>query len=148
MVRKAGIRRLFLWLMVGVLALGAMGGVSYLVGSRLLASSGRQATAQAAEGVLFHAGKYLTNLRDDGGRRYISVGITLELSHSRMARELEAKKPLLEHTIISVLRDKTYGELEGEGGMLALARDLADRINAIAESGKVQRIFFTEFLIQ
>lgn len=148
-MKRARVGKLFLWLAIAVLALGAMGGVSYVVGSRLLASStGKQGAAAQGDAVLFTAGKYLTNLRDNGGRRYISVDITLELSHARMARELEAKKALLEHTIISVLRDKTYAELEGEGGMLALARDLADRINRISETGRVERIFFTEFLIQ
>lgn len=147
-MKRARIGKLLLWLVIAALALGAMGGVSYLVGSRLLASSpGKQGAAQG-DATLFAAGKYLTNLRDDGGRRYISVDITLELSHARMARELEGKKALLEHTIISVLRDKTYLELEGEGGMLALARDLTERINGISETGRVERIFFTEFLIQ
>lgn len=146
-MRKA-MGKVLLWALVAMLALAAMGGVSYLVGSTLLASSGRVQGVADEGGVLFHAGKYLTNLRDDAGRRYISVDITLELSHSRLARELEGKKPLLEHTIISVLRDKTYGELEGEGGMVALASDLMERINAMAQTGKVRRIFFTEFLIQ
>ncbi|MDI6895079.1 MAG: flagellar basal body-associated FliL family protein [Bacillota bacterium] len=147
-MRKARVGKLVMWVLVGVVALGAMGGVSYLVATRLVASPPRQVASTAGEAVLYHAGKYLTNLRDNGGRRYISVDITLELSTGRMSKELESKKVLLEHTIISVLRDKTYGELEGEDGMLGLARDLADRINGILESGKVQRIFFTEFLIQ
>jgi flagellar basal body-associated protein FliL len=147
-MKKARVGKVLVVLLVAVLALGVMGAVSYLVATRLVASPRQQAAGPAGELILYHAGKYLTNLRDDGGRRYISVDITLELSSPRMSRELESKKALLEHTIISVLRDKTYGELEGEGGMLALARDLADRVNAILESGKVQRIFFTEFLIQ
>jgi len=147
-MKKARVGKFLMVLLVAVLALGAMGGVSYLVATRLVASPRQEGSGATGEPILYHAGKYLTNLRDDGGRRYISVDITLELSSPRMSKELEGKKALLEHTIISVLRDKTYGELEGEGGMLALARDLADRINAIVESGKVQRIFFTEFLIQ
>lgn len=147
-MKKARVGKFLMVLLAAVLALGVMGAVSYLVATRLVASPRQQAVSAAGELTLYHAGKYLTNLRDDGGRRYISVDVTLELSSPRLSRELETKKALLEHTIISVLRDKTYGELEGEGGMLALARDLADRINAVLESGKVQRIFFTEFLIQ
>lgn len=147
MVKK--IRKVLLWLVLAALALAAMGGVSYLVGTRLLVPSvGRAGGAAEGERVLYAAGKYLTNLRDDGGRRYISADITLELSSAATARELEEKKALLEHTIISVLRDKTYVELEGEGGMMELAGDLADRINGIVRTGRVERIFFTEFLIQ
>ncbi len=147
-VKRAGVRKGVVWIAVGILVLGAMAGVSYLVGSRLLAGGTRMPTSANGEAVLYHAGKYLTNLRDDGGRRYISVDITLELSHDRLARELDRRQAMLRDLIISVLRSKTYGELEGEGGMNTLSRELTDRVNALVESGRVSRIFFTDFVVQ
>lgn len=147
-MRRAGFRRGVLWVTVGLLALGAMAGVSYLVGSRLLAGGTRLPTSTDGEAVLYHAGKYLTNLMDDGGRRYISVDITLELSHARLARELDKRQAMLRDLVISVLRSKTYSELEGEGGMNTLSRELTDRVNNLVESGRVTRIFFTDFVIQ
>ena len=135
------------WMVAAVLVLAVLGGISFLMVSHMVGQAGRPVATQGEE-TLFHAGKYLTNLVDDGGRRFISVDVTLALSDARAGKELETRQAMLRDLVISVLRSKSYAELEGEGGMAALARELSDRINPLLKTGQVTRVFFTDFVIQ
>jgi len=102
----------------------------------------------AAGTVPYRAGEFLTNLADNGGRRFIRVVVEFSVDDRLVTRELDQKSAAVADGILAVLRSKTLAEVEGAAGMEALARDIAARVNGLLKTGRVTRVFFVEFIIQ
>ena len=91
---------------------------------------------------------FIVNLMDSANIRYVKVMMEVELSSADVEAEIEEKKPALRDMVISLLSNRTYGELLGVRGKTQLREELLRRMNQILTSGTVTRIYFTEFVVQ
>ncbi len=83
---------------------------------------------------------------DDPGRAVVVVTPVFAYDPSDVAfrEELVAKKNRLRAVITGWFRGKTKADLSGLGEE-GVKRDLLDAINAALETGKVSKLFFTEY---
>jgi len=93
-------------------------------------------------------GQFLTNLADEGSRRLLRLNLVLAVSDQRTAKELESKSSLVKSEILVLLRTKKLMDVEGGSGMVQLASDIVERLNALLGRPAVQRAYFTDFIIQ
>lgn len=91
---------------------------------------------------------FVVNIADVGGERYLKLVIQLELSDPAAVAELEQIKPRLRDSILDLLTPKTYKELMDLAGKQRLREDIAGRVNNALTKGKVNRVYFTEFVVQ
>ena len=132
-------------------------------------------TAEKQEGVLLDLGDFILNLSDADKRRYLKVGVAIELSKTQeeidmasvapkasghgesasadpnaaIVAEMERFKPAIRDAIISVLSNKTSDELSSPTGKEIAKEEILEMVNGIFEGQRsVMRISFGQFIIQ
>jgi len=91
----------------------------------------------------------VVNLSQNTGIHYFRVQMTLEYpKNEELAEEIEKKKHQLSDVLITTLRSKTLSDVIPAGSAEALKKDLLEAINSRLEHGKVEGIYFTDYLVQ
>jgi len=92
--------------------------------------------------------KFIVNLSSDSGSRYLRAALNLELSSEELQAEVEKKTPLIRDIIIKVLSAKSYEEISTIRGKEALKDEIVSELNKIFVDGRIENVFFTEFVVQ
>lgn len=130
------------------------------------------------EGILLDLGDFILNLADTAHRRYLKVGIAMELSKTQeeieaahapepksgghghgaaeavdpnaaIIAEMERYKPAIRDAIISVMSNKTSDELSTPTGKEIAKEEILEMVNGIFEGQReVMRVSFGQFIIQ
>lgn len=127
------------------------------------------------EGVLLDLGDFILNLADVGTRRYLKVGVAIELSKTEaeivatttpqkasghgeapamdptaaIIAEFDRYKPAIRDAVISVLSNKTSDELSSPTGKEIAKEEILEMVNGIFEGQReVMRVSFGQFIIQ
>lgn len=130
------------------------------------------------EGILLDLGEFILNLADGAHRRYLKVGIAMELSktedeitregninpkasghgetvnptdiaNTAIVQEMERYKPAIRDAVISVLSNKTSDELSTPTGKEIAKEEITQMVNNIFDGQReVMRISFGQFIIQ
>ena len=130
------------------------------------------------QGVLLDLGDFILNLADTTGRRYLKVGVAMELSkteeevqaaeapaeksgghgheaaapvdpNAAIIAEMERYKPAIRDAVISVLSNKTSDELSSPTGKEIAKEEILEMVNNIFDGKReVMRVSFGQFIIQ
>lgn len=117
------------------------------------------------EGVMADMSTKIINLADPTGRKYIRVTVVLEFYPSNLdfftmneeeqaaylsefQTEIDARMPLMDDIVISLLSSKTYDELYTADGKENLRAEIMDTINERLPEFYVMSVYFTEFVVQ
>lgn len=112
-------------------------------------SSPMESSRQLSDiGILYPMDTFTVNLKSDSGRRYLKVSMSLELEGDELSMELDAKTPVLRDRIIRILSSKTLEEISSKKGKAKVSSQVMDTLNSMIADGRVQGIYFTEFVIQ
>ena len=65
-----------------------------------------------------------------------------------MQPELDSKVDILRDTIITILSDKTFEEIQTTRGKQKLKEEILARINEFLVDGRIVNVFFTDFVVQ
>ena len=87
------------------------------------------------------------NLTDPSGRRYLTVGMEVEVN-SDVSKELKAQGARINDTIIMLLAGKTFGDISTPEGKVLLKHEIAARLNQILGAQRVIRVYFTNFVVE
>ena len=145
---------------VVALLLGVGGG--YMLGNSMGTKQVEEAQALAPEpaageiakdpnamvGDMFKLDPFVVNLNEPKGSRYLKTTIQLEMGDPELNTELERRSAQLRDVILALLTSKSSQELQALEGKFRLREELLSRINALLVNGTVNRIYFTEFVIQ
>lgn len=83
----------------------------------------------------------------DGPRRYVRLQAVLKMSEDSDSTEVEARKPQIRDTVISILNSKRPEDLLKRDGKLYLKEQIKSAINSYLIDGKVIDIFYVGFQI-
>lgn len=147
---------------IGVLAILLLGGGGYfLVGAGYLslgflsskedgAVKDASAKAKAADepAPVYPMRSFIVNLAGSKGRRYLKVTLSLALSEDAVKKEIKKRLPWMRDQILTILSSKTFEDIQDSVGKRRLRREIVARVNRILKTGKAQRVFLTEFVIQ
>ncbi len=109
--------------------------------------AGAAKAALPGEAVITSVGSFTVNLRGSGGGRVLRLEVAVESSGAH-AKALEARAAQIRDSIITAVSDYTWPELEGADGKVRLRDELLVRVNGITEPARVQRLYFTQFVVQ
>ena len=124
--------------------------------TRLLKEMGQdpELMAEAGEVVpvqketLVDLASFTVNLaQGDGPRRYVRLKAVLKLDEKSEVSEVEARKPQIRDTIISILNSKRPEDILKKDGKLYLKQEIKSAINSFLIDGKIEDVFYVGFQI-
>jgi flagellar basal body-associated protein FliL len=92
-------------------------------------------------------GTFTVNLRGTGGGRVLRLEVQVE-GPSLQADAVASRAAPIRDSIITAVSDYTWSELEGAGGKTRLRDELLARVNSAAAPANIERIYFTQFVVQ
>lgn len=103
---------------------------------------------EAELGMIYPMEPFIVNLLDKGGKRYLKVKMELEIPTEQLAEEITRRKAQLRDTILLLLTSKNFEDVNRLEGKFQLRNELIFGINQVLQSGKIQTLYFTEFVVQ
>lgn len=108
----------------------------------------QQADMETLDGQLVPLPVFLVNLSDPLGRRYLKLGLEVEVRDPEAMAALTMKEAKIKDSLLLLLSSKTYDGLSTMKAKLELKQEIVDRLNQILGSGTVLRVYITEMVIQ
>jgi len=106
-----------------------------------------QDEAAVKDGTILSLGEMSINLRGGGGGRLLRIEVQVEGSAGAVAK-CETRQSQLRDAILTVASDYSWSEVEGSAGKMRLHDDFLVRINGILRPERVERVYFTQFVVQ
>ena len=101
-----------------------------------------------ALGVMFPMDSFLVNLAGSGGKRFLKVTVSLELSSPEVHFELKENIQKITDSVLVLLSSKTFEDVYPVQGKFKLKDEITVRVNRFLVLGHVKDAYFTEFIIQ
>ena len=100
--------------------------------------------------ITFPLKSFIVNLMDKKGvgKRYLKVTMEIEVNGEEHRKMVERYKPQLRDTILLLLSSQILKDINTMEGKLELKQALLSRMNRITGEGIIQRVYFTEFVVQ
>jgi flagellar FliL protein len=99
-------------------------------------------------GPMMEMDTFIVNLLSENGRRYLKVKVNLELEDEELQEEIGTKIPVLRDVIIRIASSKTLAEISTEKGKENFKDQIVSEVNENLKDGKINNVFFTDFVIQ
>jgi len=99
-------------------------------------------------GPMVDISEFIVNIISEDNNHYVKAAITLELSNEEARDEATLRMPQIKDSVILLVGNKTYDELHDLQGKKQLKAELLSKINGFLMSGKVNAIYFTDFVVQ
>ena len=107
----------------------------------------RPANLPRSQGLVVPLPPITVNLYDAGGRRYLKLGMEVEVNKD-VSSALKANEARIRDAVIMLLAGKRYDEVASPDGKIMLKAEVANRLNQILGGQRVIRIYFTDFVVQ
>lgn len=91
---------------------------------------------------------FIVNLSDPQGRRFIRLGLALEVASPADGRAIRQQEPRVRDTIIMLLSSKTYAEISTADSKAELKRQITNRVNQTMGGPKVIQALITDLSIR
>lgn len=92
-------------------------------------------------------GDFTVNLRGSAGGRILRMEVQVE-GDAELPTVVEERKAQLRDGVLTLASDYTYPDLEGIDGKTRLRDEMHGRLNALLGGNRIQRVYFTEFVVQ
>jgi flagellar FliL protein len=99
-------------------------------------------------GHIYRMDSFIVNLNDEQAMRYLKIKIEFESDEEKVNEEYGRRLPQLRDAILTILSGKNHQEIMSSEGKKILKEELKQRLNTLLQDFKVQKIYFTEFVIQ
>jgi flagellar FliL protein len=103
---------------------------------------------QLAIGPTYKLETMIVNLADEGGKRYLRVNMEFELSAAELEKEIATRLPQIRDIVLMILPAKKYADISTTEGKIAVRDEMITKLNEVLKSGKINTIYFTEFVVQ
>ncbi len=90
----------------------------------------------------------IINPAGTNGTRYLMVNLGLESANSGVLEELKGKEVVVRDTILKLLGQRTVEELADISLRTQLKQELREAVNAVLRKGKIDRVYFTQYVLQ
>jgi len=97
---------------------------------------------------MFTLDPFVVNLAGSGGKRFLKVTATLELSAPEVNPEIQENLQKITDSILVLLSSKNFEDVYSVQGKFKLKDEIATRVNRFLVVGHVTDAYFSEFIIQ
>jgi len=92
--------------------------------------------------------EFIVNIISEDDGHYVKASLTIELDKEMALEETNKRMAQIRDSILLLVGNKTYEELQDLQGKKQLKAELISRINSFLQTGKVKAIYFTDFVVQ
>ncbi len=89
---------------------------------------------------------FLVNLAGSKGGKLAKITMDLEVSNADVMGEIDRRKPQIRDIVIILLSSKSLEQVSSREGKDFLRDEIRDRVNSFLTKGKINKVYFTEFL--
>ena len=107
----------------------------------------RQSDLPRSGGMVLPLPSMTVNLSDPAGRRYLKMGMEVEVN-ADVSAALQANNARIRDAIIMLLAGKNYADISTPDGKVLLKAEVAARLNQILGAQRVIRVYFTDFVVE
>lgn len=107
----------------------------------------RQSDLPRSSGLVLPLPPVTVNLSDPAGRRYLKLGMEVEVN-ADVSAELKASSARIRDAVIMLLAGKSYGDIATPDGKVLLKAEIAARLNQILGAQRVVRVYLTDFVVE
>ena len=107
----------------------------------------RQSDLPRSGGLVLPLPPVTVNLSDPGVRRYLKLGMEVEVN-ADVSAELKANSARIRDAVIMLLAGKSYGDISTPDGKVLLKAEIAARLNQILGAQRVVRVYLTDFVVE
>ena len=107
----------------------------------------RQSDLPRSTGMVLPLPPITVNLSDPNGRRYLKLGLEVEVN-ADVSAQLRANNSRIRDAVIMLLAGKSYGDVATPDGKVLLKAEIAARLNQILGAQRVVRVYFTDFVVE
>ena len=90
---------------------------------------------------------FLVNVSGSRGRKLVKINMELEVTNAQVQEEVEKIKPKIRDYIIIIASSKTLSEISTKEGKDVLREEIKNQINLFLTKGQINKVYFTEFLL-
>ncbi len=90
----------------------------------------------------------LVNPAGTNGKRFLMVSLGLESSTEKVFAEIDSKDAVVRDIILRKLGERTVDDLSAVASREVLKEDLRQTINSVLQQGQIDRLYFTQFVLQ
>ncbi|MBE0467331.1 MAG: flagellar basal body-associated FliL family protein [Candidatus Desulforudis sp.] len=120
------------------------GGLTIVVGKE---ETGVKTAPQSTKSIDF--GSTVVNLADNHGTRFLRVALVLEFPDTPgLDKEISEKQHRMRDGLVILLRQNSTADLRADGAVDQIREEIRAEINRHLEKGRVENVYFTEFIIQ
>jgi flagellar FliL protein len=100
--------------------------------------------------IVYPLKSFIVNLADKKGvgKRYLKLTLEVEVAGEEQRALVNQKIPQLRDTILLMLSSRTIAEITSMEAKLELKQVLLARMNRAIGKNVIQRLYFTEFVVQ
>lgn len=109
---------------------------------------GDEKGAKSGEPVFFKFEPFVVNVFEKNSIHYLKMQLVVECASEATVEELKFLTPQLRDTLLFIVSDMTMREILTPGGKALLKEDIIATFNNWLKSGKISKVYFTEFTIQ
>ncbi len=95
----------------------------------------------------FSVGDFTSNLSGPASSNYVKMSVNFELSKDADEEEFKKRKPQFRDRIISLVNSKKPTELQSIDGRNFLKEEIKTVINGTLQTGKVEGVYFSTFIV-
>ncbi len=103
---------------------------------------------QIEYGVFLELENLVVNPAASEGRRYLMVSLGLEAERQAVLDETESRDVVIRDKIIRTLSARPVEELSDITLREEIKEDLIEEINSVLRRGEIQRLYFTQYVLQ
>jgi len=104
---------------------------------------------KALSGPKYDLDPFVVNLIDDGrGPRYLKVEMKFELEDEEVREEIDGRISQIRDELLILLSSKRQTDVETTDGKRILKDEVFTRVNKVLVTGRIKRVYFTDFVVQ
>lgn len=93
-------------------------------------------------------GDFVMNIISEYEPRYARLSLALALDQPATREEVNKRMAQIRDTVILLINNKTFEELQDQQGKLQVKAELKNAINTLLTSGQVNEVYLTDFVVQ
>lgn len=140
-------KMLLVFAIIVVVAAVAVGISYYSMGTFFFSEVSSKDLAGKEIGPNQSLGEFLVNASGTAGYQFIKASVVVEVDKKDVLSELKKREPQLRDIVISILRNDQLVDInEAEG--TKIKNEIKTMLNEVLISGKITRVWFTQFVVQ
>ncbi|WP_310598943.1 flagellar basal body-associated FliL family protein [Desulfobulbus sp.] len=103
---------------------------------------------EAKIGPMVEIKEFIVNIIGTDAPHYVKASLSLELDKDSTVDEVNRRMPQIRDTILLIIGNKTFEELQDIQGKNQVKAELKSKINSFLKTGKINNIYLTDFVVQ